>query len=213
MFSPSSMLRAVVFIGLVTGSGVVMCRHVLLGGPGSDGRIRASAQGVALSPLDRYLIEQLGSEDVVARTNAAKVVGARRLRAAVPALVRVIGNPEWSAVWGPDERNAALSALERIAPNEAARALTLVFEGDNHLVRCWGARAMAEYQLSGAAAAAIARLESGDVSTAYDEPGEIACGLRIVAPEQLAETLEKLAADGSPNQRDWALETLAKWRK
>lgn len=166
----------------------------------------------SLSPVDRMLIEQLSDPSLTAREEAAKAIGARKLHAAVPALIRLILDAPWETTLSAgDDRDAALKALQTLAPEKVAPTLSEALNSPQYGVRVWTGEAVVEHQVVDAIDAVKARLFAmGDrdiephLINGEDEADALLSAVRKLAPNQVDEVLVRLLKSTSANKKAWA---------
>jgi HEAT repeat protein len=109
-------------------------------------RMRVSAvfaMGRSADPAwSKAVVQELGSENPEMRFEAARACGELELRQAVPALLRLIADPD------REVQQVAISALGKIGGREARRALQLCCESEDEVIAAAGDEALSELELS-----------------------------------------------------------------
>lgn len=173
-----------------------------------------------LSPLERLLIEQLADADIDVREKAARTLGERTVRAAVPALRNmIIQAPYGTGIYGDSDRIAAIDAILAIDPDQAGVALSAALTSANRKVRIWAAGEVRDHQVTGAVAAVTRRMlamNDADMPVSAINGNEEADALfdavEAAAPEQLETVIVQLMRTGTVNVRAWASAKAAQLR-
>lgn len=168
-----------------------------------------------LSAFDRALIEQLSDKEMKTRMEAAKQLGERGVKAAAPALAKVLARSDYDLLEGANDHEFALVALIKLAPEKAGKALGSAFRTNDRRIREWAGSALTRHKLADAAPDAVEFLLNGKPDWLYGS-GEYdlaAQGLATVNREQLELTLLKLMKDGDAQKKPWAAKTLGELSK
>ena len=111
-----------------------------------DSVVEPKPNSTGMSPRVRALVKQLQDEDAEVRATAAETIGklGSEAHSAVPALIQRVKDDVWTVrgvtrdnASGNTSKDAAIKALQAIAPNEVDGALIGAMESKNPLVKSW----------------------------------------------------------------------------
>lgn len=164
----------------------------------------------ALSPIEKVLIENLTDKDREVREQAAEGLRQRKTKAAVPFLVKRVGDELVENRFLMGDKNAALKALKELAPDKVVEALLPSLQSPTEDMRVWSANALAKEKNQAAVPALMRRVADDLMDNPFITRDKDAAldALKQLAPNKVEEALLEATKSKNATVKAWALKRL-----